>query len=396
METKSFKTRSEILDRKMPCVVGNNQHRGKTVIALDGGYSSVKGVSPERTFTFPSYAKKIEKELEAITAVKGFDIQYRDNTTGEIWLVGQSAMSFMNQDDLESTTDASLYTRYRYNSDVFRVIMATGLAIGCIGVGNNEIFLQTGLPALYKDRDEGKIIEALKGEYDISLKLGSREWIDFKFDLPADHIFVMEQPQGTLCACAYGANGPTAEGINLLKSNTIILDIGFGTEDIFSIRAGYKNGHQTYTDTGMRSVFDETLKTLEKETGLPIETKIFELQNFLEDGKLPVFNPDTISFENVEFGDVLDKKNRELCEKSVLRLLPEYNNLKDYKYLIVTGGTGECRFDQIKKMLQGISSLTVLPGNLSYPDLAFSYSNVLGYYAFRHAKLKKLEAKSEG
>lgn len=393
METIAFKTRSEILDRKMPCVHGNNQYRGKTVVALDGGYSALKGVSPERTFIFPSYAKRIDKELEAVAAVKNFDIQYRDNVTGEIWLVGQSAMALMDRDDLESTTDASLYTRYRYNSDVFRVIMSTGLAIGCIGAGDNEIFLQTGLPAAYKDRDEGKIIEALSGDYDISLKLGAREWIDFKFEMPADHIFVMEQPQGTLCACAYGTEGPTKMGLDLLRSNTIILDIGFGTEDIFSIRAGYKNGHQTYSDTGMRSVFDETLKELAR--NYPIETKIFELQNFLEDGKLPFFNPDTFSMEEVAFGSVLERKNKELCEKSIRRLMQDYDNLMGYKYLIVTGGTGECRFEQIKDMLKGIPSITVLPGNLSHTELAFSYSNVLGYYAFRHAKLKKMEAKGE-
>ena len=390
MKTVDFKTRSEILDRKMPCVQGNNQYRGKTVVALDGGYSALKGVSPERLFIFPSYAKRIEHELEAVAQVKTFDIQYRDNRTGEIWLVGQSAMALMDKDDLDSTTDASLYTRYRYNSDVYRVIMSTGLAIGCIGAGDNEIFLQTGLPAAYKDRDERKIIEALSGAYDISLKLGARDWIDFKFEMPEDHIFVMQQPQGTLCACAYDSEGPTKMGLDLLKSNTIILDIGFGTEDIFSIRAGYKNGCETYSDTGMRSVFDETLKELERT--YPIETKIFELQNYLETGILPVFNPDTFSVEEVNFSNTLDQMSKKLCEKSIRRLMQNYDNLMRYKYLIVTGGTGECRFEQIKNMLSGIPSLTVLPGNLSHPDVAFSYSNVLGYYAFRLGKVKKLEA----
>ena len=393
MRTGDFKTRSEILDRKMPCIQGNNQYRGKTVIALDGGYSSLKGVSPERIFIVPSYAKKIDKELEAVAAVKSFDIQYRNNATGEIWLVGQSAQALMNRDDLDSTTDASLYTRYRYNSEVFRVLMSTGLAIGCIGAGNNEIFLQTGLPAAYKERDERKIIDALSGAYDISLKIGARNWLDFRFEMPEDHIFVTEQPQGTLCACAYGADGPTKMGIDILKSNTLILDIGFGTEDISSIRSGYKTGLQTYSDTGMRSVFDEVLKTLARD--YPIETKVFELQNFLDEGKLPVFNQDTISIEEVDFGSLLERKNRELCEKSIRRLLQDYDNLMNYKYLIVTGGTGECRFEQIKQMLKGIPSLTVLPGNFSHPDLAFSYSNVLGYYIFRHAKLKKMEAKGE-
>ena len=104
---------------------------------------------------------------------------------------------------------------------------------------------------------------------------------------------------------------------------------------------------------------------------------------------MQVFDPDTFQVEPVDFSNILIKKNEELCDKSIRRLMQDYDNLLDYKYLIVTGGTGECRFEQIKKMLSGIPNLTVLPGNMSYPDLPFSFSNVIGYYSFRHAKLKK-------
>ena len=112
----------------------------------------------------------------------------------------------------------------------------------------------------------------------------------------------------------------------------------------------------------MRSVFDETLRELKK--NYPIETKVFELQNYLESGALQVFDPDTFQVEPVDFSNILVKKNEELCDKSIRILMQDYDNLLDYKYLIVTGGTGECRFEQIKKMLSGIPNLTVLPGNM--------------------------------
>ncbi len=390
MNTADFKTKSQILERKMPRIQGNNQHKGKTIIALDGGYSALKGVSPERTFIFPAYAKKIDRELERVGGkVDSLDIQFRNNATGEIWLVGQAAQNFMNSKDLEATTDASIYTRYRYTSDIYKVIMATGLCIGCIGAGDNEIYLQTGLPATYKDADEGKIVASLAGNYNVSLKFGSTEWIDFNFTLPTDHIFVMEQPQGTLCACAYEADGKLSpRGVDILKSNSIIHDVGFGTEDNFAIKSGYKDNHQTYSDTGMRSVFEETLKAVKK-TKPFIETKIFELQNFLTTGVLQAFNVDTFSQEQVDFSETLFEKNSQLCDKSIRRLMQDYDNLLGYKYLIITGGTGECRYEQISQMLAGIPSLTVLPGNLNAPDLPFSFSNVIGYYLFRHAKFVK-------
>ena len=393
MNTSDFKTKSAIIDVKMPRILGNNQHKGKTLISMDGGYSSVKAVSPDRIYIFPSFAKKIDKELERIGGkVDPLDIQYRNNETGELWLVGKIANAFIDNIDIEGTTDASMYNRYRYSSDVYKVVMATGLAIGCIGAGDNDIYLQTGLPATYKDQDEGKIINALAGHYDISIKFGSGDWIDFNFDLPADHIFVMEQPQGTLCACAYQMNGTLSpQGKDILSSGTIINDGGFGTEDNYAIKAGFKNNHQTYTDTAMRSVFEETLKEIKKDNEY-VDTKVFELQNFLDSGIITSFNVDTFEEEQIDFKDILMKKNEELCDKSIKQLMLDYDNFKGFKYLIVTGGTGTSRFDMIADKLKGLKSLKVIPGNMNFPEIPSDFSNAIGYYLFRHAKFVR-EAK---
>ena len=389
INTKAFKTRSEIIEKKLPRINGNNQYKGKTIVALDIGYSGVKGASPNRVFTFPSYAKKTPKDLDVVGKVRPSDIQLRNDKTGECWLVGQAAETMMDQVDIESTTDASLYTRYRYDSEVFKVLAMTGMALGLWGTGSgNDIYLQTGLPATYKDRDEGKIVSALCGDYAVSIKVGSGDWVPFQFTLDENHIDVMEQPQGTLCATAYDNGVVSQMGKDILRSNSIILDIGFGTEDIFSIRSGYKNAHQTYSDTGMRAVFEAVIKQLQADhKNYALETKIFELQRYMENGEVPYFDADEFQMHNLPFADSLEEKNREICDKSIRRLMQDYGNLVGYNYLIVTGGTGESRFEQIKEMLSGLPTFQVLPGNLNTQDLAFSYSNVMGYYMLRHAKL---------
>lgn len=389
INTKAFKTRSEIIEKKLPRINGNNQYKGKTIVALDIGYSGVKGASPNKVFTFPSYAKKTPKDLDVVGKVRPSDIQLRNDKTGECWLVGQAAETMMDQVDIESTTDASLYTRYRYDSEVFKVLAMTGMALGLWGTGSgNDIYLQTGLPATYKDRDEGKIVSALCGDYAVSIKVGSGDWVPFQFTLDENHIDVMEQPQGTLCATAYDNGVVSQMGKDILRSNSIILDIGFGTEDIFSIRSGYKNAHQTYSDTGMRAVFEAVIKQLQADhKNYALETKIFELQRYMENGEVPYFDADEFQMHNLPFADILEEKNREICDKSIRRLMQDYGNLVGYNYLIVTGGTGESRFEQIKEMLSGLPTLQVLPGNLNTQDLAFSYSNVMGYYMLRHAKL---------
>ena len=142
----------------------------------------------------------------------------------------------------------------------------------------------------------------------------------------------------------------------------------------------------------MKSVFENMINELQKSySDYLIDTKVFELQNYLEAGHISVLDPETIQLVQIDFGNFLDNENKKLCEKSVKRLMQDYDNLLDYKYLIVTGGTGESRFEQIKNMLKGISTLKVLPGNINYPDLSFCYCNVLGYYAYRHAKFLKEE-----
>lgn len=397
MNTANFKTKSEIIERKLPRVNGNNQYKGKTILALDGGYSGVKGASSERVFIFPSYAKKAPADLEIIGKVRQNDILFRNNKTHETWLVGQSAETMMDQGDLDSTTDASLYTRYRYDSDVFKVIMSTGLALGLWGTPeDNEIILQTGLPSRYKNSDEEPLKDALAGDYDISIKVGAGNWKDFRFTLKKDNIWVMEQPQGTLNSIIYKNGELTKLGKDVLMSNSIIFDIGFGTEDIFSVKSGYKNGTgKTYSDTAMRAVFDTVIQKI-RESNSDVDLKVFELQNYLETGVASYFDPRAFKMEYIDFADILAETNKALCEKSVLRLMQDYENLKPYKYLIVTGGTGESRFEQIKEKLSVIPSLTVLPGNMNTPDLAFSYSNVIGYYMVRLAitvrDMKKAEA----
>lgn len=388
MDTAIFKSKSEIKERALPKILGNNQYKARTIIALDGGYSSVKGASPKRIFRFPSFAIKAPSVLDVVGKVKNTDIQFRNNKNGEIWLVGESAEVLMDQSDIDSTTDASLYTRYRYNSDVFKVIMSTGMALGLWGTSEgNEIFLQTGLPATYKARDEQKLIEALSDDYDISIKVGSKDWTTFKFNLDKDHINVMEQPQGTLCAIAYNNGDLSDIGKSVLTSSTIIYDCGFGTEDIFAIKSGYKNSHNTYSDTGMRAVFESVIKEIQNE--YPIELKVFELQKYLETGEAPYFDPDEFKTTLIDFSEILYKVNEKLCEKSIRRLMQEYSNLTDYKYLIVTGGTGESRYKQIEEMLSGLPNLKVLPGNYNTPDLNYAYSNVIGYYMLRYAKTMK-------
>lgn len=251
-----------------------------------------------------------------------------------------------------------------------------------------EVYVQTGLPCEYLD-DADELKEVLTGHYDVTIKIGNNEEKRVIFDLKKDAINVMEQPKGTMISAVYDNHGqPLADRIGILRQNTLIVDIGFGTEDLFSIKSSVNNKQNTYSDTAMKSVFENTIKDIndEKHTNF----KIFEFQKYLEDGVIPIFirGKGNIKphIEPYDFTELLNKNNKELCEKSINRILYEYDNLIKYNYLIVTGGTGESRFDMIEDALSGLT-VTVIKGNENAPDLPFVFSNVRGYYMSAYLRL---------
>lgn len=389
IDTAKFRTKSEIVEKNLPKINGNNQYKGKTIIGIDLGYSSVKLAAPSRVAIFPAFAKKAPDVLDVIGKAEQYDIQLKDNLTGELWLIGQIAEELMDRKDLDSITDESMYTRYRYESPSFKALASAGLALGLIGTApGNDIYVQTGLPATYKERDELKIKKSFCRDYNMDIKVGNGVWQHFEFTLTEDKVNVMEQPQGTYFSVLFQADGNLSKrGLQIANSNTIVLDIGFGTEDIFAFVKGYKNGHDTFSDTAMKSVFEEVINRIRKECP-DADFKIFEFQKYLEEGRAYYLDVDTTTEMEIEFSELLEKVNSELCEKSIVRLLQDYDNLQNYQNLVITGGTGESRFEQIKERLSGLKRLQVFPGNVSNPEISFVYSNVLGYYLSRYAKLK--------
>ena len=395
MDITNFKTKAEIRDITMPKVLGNNQYKHNFIVALDGGYSSVKGISENVLFVFPSYAKKVSS-IDIVGKLNPTDMILVNHLTNETWLVGSFAENTMDVKDIQATTDESLYTRYRYKSEIYRTIMTTGLGLGLFKMENNldglTICLQTGLPSAYVKTDAKVLKEVLSGEYDFSLRVGSQTK-HFKFTLEYDNIGVMEQPRGTLANIVYDKEGHLLPDMkDILNSDTLILDDGFGTEDIFSIRSGSNikdNKNKTFSDTAMKSVFELTANEINDK--YDTEFKVFELQKYLKRGEVPVvdrtvFPPKTIM---VPFLDRLAENNRRLCEKSVRRLLEEYHDLLDYQYLVITGGTGESRIDYIREMLQGIPGLQIYLGNHADPSISSIYSNVRGYYMSMLLKVQK-------
>ena len=384
MDTRKFRTRTEIIER------ANGKRDGIWEIALDIGYSAVKCFSPNSIICFPSYAKRVPDDFQFVAGAPASSILYRDLDNGQTWLVGEVAQNTMKSGDT-SDSESALYGRERYYSDMYKVIADVGLGLASRSNKygqpdiNDKIVIQTGLPERYMD-DESDLKDALSGSRRFALCVGAGNWETFSFNISTDDIYVMSQPKGTLLSVCIDKNGHfLPEAKEYLSSNVLVFDPGFGTLDLFSISSGAVGPGETYADLGMKRVLQETAKLIKEHYDVVIPVPA--MQKYLETGKVRYFDRKKITSKEYDFGELLAVANVQVCEEAINRMINSVN-LVDYEYMIVTGGTGAAWLNIIKDRLSGIDSLRILCGNQN-DALPFVYSNVRGYYYYRHSKLLK-------
>lgn len=385
MYTQNFETKTVFQNRK------NIALKEAWGIALDIGYSAVKGISPNRIFSFPSFARKFTGQYLNMGTASPYEIQYRDEN-GETWNVGYSALSSISSDDNNDSIN-SLYGRNRYFSPMFLVLARTGIGVGMMEneFGQAEgkpIALQTGLPPAYLEEDAPYLKEALMGNHRFSLRIGGGKWQKFNFTLNEQNIRVMPQPMGSLYSAALDNQcGQVPEAGKYFSSNLLILDAGFGTVDIFNIRRRQIIPPSvSFDDLGMKAVFMEASDKIYQKfhTRLQVHT----MQKQLHQGFVQTFNRRTMTTKEEPFDDILKESCQNVCEEALERMKTMYNNLLDYNYLIVTGGTGAAWFDQIRDHFSGMKSLHVIQANQN-DNLSPIFSNVRGYYLFQIGSLKR-------
>ena len=388
ISTLDFKTKTEFINRK------NASFGDAWGIALDIGYSAVKGFSPNRVYRFPSYARKLEGRPLGMGNTPESNILYRENETSDIWAVGEAALDCITSNDAKDSNE-TLYGRNRYFDPMFLVVARTGLAMGMMSntygsPDDKKLVVQTGLPPAYIKTDAPVLRGVLSGIHTFELKIGNKPWKKFTFVLTDSDIHVMEQPMGTLISIATNQDGSAVpEAEKYFKKRLLILDPGFRTFDAFNIAGNQVRDTQTFDNLGMWAVLQRTADEIYK--SYSTELRVPAMQKNLADGTFTKFDRRTHSTEEIAFADILEEQSKNVCTEALERIYNIYNDLIDHDYLVITGGTGEAWNGYIREALQYMSNLTIIPGNLN-DDLSCTYSNVRGYYMFLQKRLRKLAA----
>ena len=376
MQTKDFQTKTINMPCKFPC---NEKH---WVIGLDIGYSGVKGISPNKYFCFPAYAKKIPEDRVVLRDAVDSDIRYRD-ASGE-WVVGDLAYAELNATEIIDSEE-ELYGRNRYFSDMFRVVSRTGIALGLLAndLGNPEgkkLSIQTGLPPKYLKQDTPYLKDVLAGTHIFEIKLGRHPWQKFTYTLDSNNIYVIPQPLGALLSASIDKTGkvlPIAK--KYFSSNLIVFDPGFGTTDTYPVRSGNVIGTgETFPEYSMHEVFSRTCQDIYNNYGR--ELSITQLQTKLKDGIITITDRRQMRSENKSFASILDRNCRNVCSDVVEKLKSVYDYFSDYDYIIAAGGTYDAWAEDFNAVFKGMQNLLIVPGNINDPSLSNIFSNVRGYY----------------
>ena len=248
------------------------------------------------------------------------------------------------------------------------------------GAAGSNLVLQTGLPPAYLKSDSRILKKVLSGKHEFYLKLGGGSWKKYSFELSENNIKIMGQPMGSLFSATYGDDGkeiPNAK--SFLNSNMLIFDGGFGTLDTFEIRNRSIGAMQTFDHLGMKAVLHRAADIIYKKYDL--EVAVSAMQNNLGWGYVKKFDPDTVSTEKINITEIIDAANKDICLEAISQIRQIYNNLLDYRYLVITGGTGAAWYTIIKDYFSKMEGLEVIAANRN-TNIPQIFSNVRGYYLY--------------
>lgn len=385
METKLFKTKTSFIDR-------SDVQLGQYPVGLDIGYSAVKVFSPNKVAIFPSYAKPYINK-GTIGKLSDSFIVFTDLEKNEEWLVGEYAQTDTSFNEAIGSDEAQ-YGRMRWHDPMTRVIAETGLGIALMSnkygnVGKRKIVVQTGLPPKFTD-DALLVKKMLAGRHHFSVKIGSYEPEEFDFTLSEEDIKLILQPMGTLYSVAINSEHRyTPQSMDYMSKSCLIFDAGFGTFDLFLLQNHVVKDSQTFSNLGMKQVFEETAGKIHEKYGVRIG--VTDMQKYLESGQITVTDGLFSSYK-ADFGDILEEASANICRKALEKTAQIYK-LAEIDYLIVTGGTGAAWEKTIRETLAGMKTLTIVSGNQNETTLPYVFSNVRGYYMNIYSKIRQAEKK---
>ncbi len=350
-------------------------------IGIDLGTSGIKAFAPNKIFCFQNYAKKLtENEMIELSDK---DILLCDGL--DTWLIGYQGLDFFNTLDAK-LSDNRVYWKEAFPYQNFRVVVKAALGICLLSndfreYKGEQIIIHAGIPPAYLRMGPAytdRIMQVMAGDHDFELKIGTGSFDHLKFHVDERNIAFVIQPYGALLS-ALIPNDCTAipDDLPIIDTVTLVLDSGFSSVDtLYFTNTGMKADE--YRLRGLIDKFHKVARTVTKRNNICKD--LLDMKKELMGVHLWEVDHHKYRKSNREF-DSLPGMNTEDVFKSVVDHLMRLTNfMEDYKFLIISGGTGDALLSSIRNRFEIPPGLTVLSANRHDTSISNVYSNVRGIY----------------
>ena len=332
-------------------------------IAVDPGFDTIKVIANGKFFKFPFNTEKTdEKKISNMTVADDF-ILYR-NKDNETWRIGQYARELIfekkDSSDIEEKMK-SFYSEKRFVSDEFTIGLRTAIAMAISELGlyneinNINIFIMVALPHSVRDNYSTQVKSILSGNHDYFVKIGKELEEEYTYIIEEDNIFTVSQTVASILGETSDDDGNIDEDkfYYLSDGPTLVIDGGFYTIGEVAVdRGGSINEEKTFSDTehAMKNINMEIARELENQRP-DIKYYVIEYLMNKNDGKVKYLNDGKADI--IDLNILKKDKIKEMSYRFIETLNKKYNNLLDFNYVLVTGGTGACYYDYLKEYYVG-------------------------------------------
>ena len=361
----------------------------KLYIAVDPGFDSMKVVANGKTFKFPfNVIETNERKMNDYRLREDFMLLERSD--GSTYRVGQYAREQL-YDNKQEIND--FYTEQRFISAEFQVGLDTAIALAIEknelydSQANLEIHLIVALPHACRNLYASTIIGAATGPHKFKLRCGRGEVKTYHFNIPEANIHTVSQTIAAILGETSDDNGAVNEDKFYYLSNgpTLVLDGGYYTMGMVVVsRGGTIDEDRTESNTrfAMANVNAKVAEEIRKHRSDVNHYSIEYLLGkdsgsirYMENGKAVTAN----------INEIRNRKMTEVCSELIEYLNAKYNNLLDFQYVLVTGGTGFNFYAQILQYyedagLMDPEHMMLTSGDLEERRNPIEYAIAIGAY----------------
>lgn len=372
------------------------------LIAIDPGFDSMKVIANGCHFKFPFCAVETdERKMSDYGGRKGF-ILYKDHD-GATWRVGQYARTLMFENKgAEDTTSAKLYTEERFVSPeaAVGILSAIAKAIDLTGhyedQGSLDIRLIVALPHSVRNKYASTIVGLVSGAQRFYMTFNNEPEKEYQFTIDERNVMTVSQTIAAILGETSDDNGFINESKYCYLANgpTLVIDGGYYTMGLVPVSRGGSvddDRAESNTNYAMKNV---NLGAAKEIANSRPDITHYAVEYLLSQGETEIryMDKNQGKIVNIDLSAIRANELQTVCSRFIRYLNKKYNNLIDFRYILVTGGTGAAFFDQMLAYYKGTGLMDDEHMLLTKPvvsgrELPIEFAVVVGAYKGLRGKL---------